>query len=277
MSSQRGPHHGAATTPRARRRNASRLAVSLLSLYRKAQPPGSLSDGGALHFRDFHRSHLSHPIDLEQVRQGLDLGVFVRLTPSERGQGECLLLERLEGGGDSRAAVGLGLSRSWAAVAALRRAVEQQRSAGALASPANAEALWRIDRDPRAIEAVSTLALDPQVRESSRVEAHITLFGTTWPQASETLKALMWSDGAYGVRHHSFRGLLMVHGYRATGADDLGRLPRARHRRREGSPGSARGCAGPTGRAAWRSQAGHGRRCVTHSVAGTSRALWPVV
>lgn len=195
--------------------------MSLFDFFRKARPPAPPPVSGSAPFQDFHRNFVANPSDLEQIRHGLDLRVFDRLTPDERAEAERLLLERLAGGGDSRAAVGLGVLKSQAAVAPLRRAIALQPGKGAMASAAYAEALWRINRDPQAIEAVSTLAADPRVHESARVDAVVALAGMPSPQAAQAMETLLGSDAAYLVRYHAFKGLLKLHGYSAREADDL--------------------------------------------------------
>lgn len=191
--------------------------MSLFSIFRKA----SQQPGGSARFQAFHRSYLSESTDVEQIRSGLEPGVIEALTPEERVQAERLLLARLARGGDSRAAVGLGLMRSQAAVEPLRQAMMEQAGRRPHASPAYADALWRIAGDPRAIEAVAAIAREPAVHETWRVDAVIALAGMPTPLALQTLQALLQAAPEYLVRYHSFKGLLKLHGYGPKEADDL--------------------------------------------------------
>lgn len=191
--------------------------MSLFSFFR-ATPPAA---GGSARFQAFHRNYLADPADMEQVRNGLEPGVIESLSPDERTEAERLLLARLEAGGDSRTAIGLGLLKSRAAVEPLRRALQRQAGRGAFASPAYAEALWRIQRDPQAVDAVLAIARDPAVHESLRVDAVVALTGMPSRPTLQALHTLLQADAAFLVRYHSFKGLLRLHGYGAKEADDL--------------------------------------------------------
>lgn len=179
------------------------------------------ADSGSQAWQAFHQSFVADVANSEQVRSGLDLGVFERLTPAERDAAERMLIERVARGDDSRAAVGLAALRSQAAVEPLRQAMRTQAGRGPMASPAFAQALWTLTRDPAAIEAVLAIARDATVQETMRVEAVLALAGMPSPAVQQALHGLVQQEKAYLLRYHGFKGLLMLHGYTRREADDL--------------------------------------------------------
>ena len=122
-------------------------------------------------------------------------------------------------GGDSRTAIGLGLLGSRKAVTPLReRMAGQDRES--FPSPAYAQALWRIERDPRAIDALVAMVRNSQVRSSSRMDAVCALSEMPSDGTRQALMELLWTEPDYLLRYHSFKGILMLHGYPWKEAND---------------------------------------------------------
>lgn len=184
--------------------------------FSKSDPP---QPAGSKAFQEFHESFLSNVVDEQRIRNGLDLGLLDRLDPAEKSEAERLLIERLSGADDSRAAIGLVALHSKAAEAPLRRAMAFQAGRGAFASPAFAQALWRLCRDPQALDALFTIARNPAVHESLRVEAVMALGEIPTTTVRQWLLEVLTSAPEYLLRAHSFKGLLMLHGYSRQQAD----------------------------------------------------------
>jgi hypothetical protein len=181
--------------------------MSLFNLFKKADPFANAS----ANFRAFHRSFLGAP-SVDTIREGLDESVFARLTPAERAEAERLLMARLAAPGDSRAAVGLGLLGARQAVAPLRRLIAVQTGA-AFTSAAYAQALWRIERDPAAVEAVAAVAQNKDVQSAHRVEAVRALADMPGEPSRQALLGFLHSEPDYLMRYHSFVGVLMQSGW----------------------------------------------------------------
>lgn len=191
--------------------------MSFFRFFKSSAPAAS----GSQAWRAFQQSFMASVASAEQMRSGPDLGVFERMTPAERAEAERMLMARLPSGEDSLAAVGLAAMQSQAAVEPLRQAMRRQAGRGSAASPAFAEALWTLTRDPAAIEAVLAIAREPAVREPLRMEAVLALAAMPSPAVLHTLHGLVQQEKAYLLRYHSFKGLLMLHGYTCKQADDL--------------------------------------------------------
>lgn len=179
--------------------------MSIFAFFRRLNPQAC----GSEHFRTFHRNFVAAS-DSQLAREGLEVDVIERLTPDERAEAERLLISRLESGGDSRTAIGLGLLRSQAAAPALRRCMARQ--SGLFASSAYALALWRIAQDPSAVDAAVAIARNAHVNGTARVDAVIALSEMRSELSRRTLMDLLQSEPDYLIRYHSFKGLLMLHG-----------------------------------------------------------------
>ncbi|MEO8297499.1 MAG: HEAT repeat domain-containing protein [Burkholderiales bacterium] len=181
--------------------------MSLFGLFKKTKPVAAT---GSESFQAFYCDYIAAP-GRDAIRNGLDEAVFAKLTPSELAEAERLLMERLAAPGDSRAAVGLGVIGAKQAVAPLRRLAAVQKNAS-FASVAYAQALWRIARDPAAIEAVVALAQAKQLNNTHRMDAVRALAEMPAEQTRQVLLGLLQSEPDYLLRYHSFNALLMLSG-----------------------------------------------------------------
>ena len=181
--------------------------MSLFSLFKKADPFANASEN----FRAFYRDFIGAP-SLDSIRNGLDETIFAQLTPDERVEAERLLMERLAVPGDSRAAVGLGVIGARQAVAPLRLLIAAQKNAP-FTSAAYAHALWRIARDPAAIEAVAVIAQNKSVQSAQRVDAVRALADMPGEATRQVLLGLMQCEPEYLLRYHSFAALLVLSGW----------------------------------------------------------------
>ena len=193
--------------------------MSLFNLFKKSDPVANASQA----FRAFHCSYLGAPSQ-DTIRDGLDESIFAKLTPDERVEAERLLMERLAVPGDSRAAVGLGLIGARQAVAPLRRLIAAQKDAP-FTSAAYAQALWRIARDPAAIESVAAIAQSKNVHSAHRIDAVRALADMPGEPTRQALLGLMQSEPEYLLRYHSFVALLMLSGWTwAKASEQVGAL-----------------------------------------------------
>ncbi|MHB0874596.1 MAG: HEAT repeat domain-containing protein [Anaerolineae bacterium] len=143
---------------------------------------------------------------------GLDTAALLALTGFERTFAEQLLLRRLEGGGDTRVAVGLGVLGLSNAVEPLRRRLATEGGNGAVEV---AQALWRIARDPAAVQALLTCLSTAD--SNTRMLAAIALREADSDEVRQALWRAMDDDDSL-VRHHAAESRLAMAG-RFTVAD----------------------------------------------------------
>lgn len=173
----------------------------------------------------FERFRFSFFEDPLSARDGLDRSSLAALAGDDRARAEAMLLEFLP---DARAVIGLGVLRSRRAQAPLtllfdaerKQQLQAQHDARMQPGGANewypsqmlylAQALWRIDPDPRWPQAVIE-ALASARDWVFRQEAIHALDGVHEPAAVKALTGAL-DDSDPLVRHAAARGLLTLYG-----------------------------------------------------------------
>ncbi len=165
-------------------------------------------------FKAFYGNFISDG-DLQRViHDGLDEGIFKKLTPDELAEAERMMIEKLPGG-DSRPAIGLGIIRSQKAAAPIRKLLAKDKK------PAYAQALWRIVRDPQAVRDIATMVQDKRLDSSQRIDAVRALAEMPGEPSRQALMETLQKNSEYLLRYHSFTTILMLYGYRWKEASDL--------------------------------------------------------
>ena len=197
------------------------LALALLaSAFSHAIAAGEMDMSAA-----FQRFKFSFFEDPTSAQDALDIPSLAALEGSERRQAETMLLSFLP---DARAVIGLGVLRSREAEPRLAEMFDVERNKQLAArddarmQPGGenewypsallylAQALWRIDPDPRRVQAIVEVLAS--ARESVfRQEAVEALHDVNDPLAVQALTTAL-DDGEPLVRYAAARGLLTLHG-----------------------------------------------------------------
>jgi HEAT repeat protein len=173
-----------------------------MRFFRRSNPLQNASPN----FKEFYRNFISND-DLQNViHDGLDEGIFKKLTPEELKEAERLMLENLSS--DSRSAIGLGIIRSKQAVAPLRKLMAKDQK------PAYAQALWRIEGDPKTVETIADAIRNSRIDNSQKIDAVRALSEIPAETSRQVLMDTLQKNTDYLLRYHSFTSLLMLYGYK---------------------------------------------------------------
>lgn len=166
----------------------------------------NLPPSASKNFTEFYRNFISSDNLKDVIFNGLNEGIFAKLTPEELTEAERMLLEKLDSE-DSRAAIGLGIMKSRKAAAPIRKLMAKHKK------PAYAQALWRIERDPQAIEMLAAAIQDSRIDSSQRIDAVRALSEIPSENSKKHLMAVLQKNSDYLLRYHSFTSLLILYGY----------------------------------------------------------------
>lgn len=164
----------------------------------------------AAHFDRFLQSFVHEGAD---ARDDLDLEALDGLDDVERDRAELLLLGTLARD-DDRAVVGLGALRARRALPALRARLDELRDRAATPSAQRllivASAVWRIDADPAAFEAMVDVLQRCPIFTVRRAAADALTEVRTAEASQALLAAQLDAEGL--VRHAAALALLRMHG-----------------------------------------------------------------